>query len=149
GNSLIKHVAADLSLELPGLKTFVTLSPIPGLAARAGDVDPETDLRALAAHYLVSAKRDDGLPLDPVARFHLGNGAQIQNVHADADLSDRGLAQSYGTMVNYLYDLRRVSQNHERFATSRKIAMSSEIRALDTAGTKLLTLKASEMEGTK
>ncbi len=146
GNSLIKQVAADLSLELPGLKTFVTLSPIPGLAAWAGDVEEDTDLRMLAAHYLVSAKRDDGLPLDPVARFHLGNGAQVHNVHAGADLSDRGVAQSFGTMVNYLYDLRRVSQNHERFATSRKIAMSSEIRALDAAGKKLLTRRAQSDE---
>ncbi|MEO1343244.1 MAG: malonyl-CoA decarboxylase [Pseudomonadota bacterium] len=146
GNSLIKQVAADLSLELPGLKTFVTLSPIPGLAAWAGEVEEDTDLRMLAAHYLVSAKRDDGLPLDPVARFHLGNGAQVHNVHAEADLSDRGLAQSFGTMVNYLYDLRRVSQNHERFATSRKIAMSSEIRALDAAGKKLLTRRAQSDE---
>ena len=146
GNSLIKQVAADLSLELPGLKTFVTLSPIPGLAAWAGEVEEDTDLRMLAAHYLVSAKRDDGLPLDPVARFHLGNGAQVHNVHADADLSDRGVAQSFGTMVNYLYDLRRVSQNHERFATSRKIAMSSEIRALDAAGKKLLTRRAQSDE---
>ncbi|MEL7206142.1 MAG: malonyl-CoA decarboxylase [Pseudomonadota bacterium] len=146
GNSLIKQVAADLSLELPGLKTFVTLSPIPGLAAWAGEVEEDTDLRMLAAHYLVSAKRDDGLPLDPVARFHLGNGAQVHNVHAGADLSDRGVAQSFGTMVNYLYDLRRVSQNHERFATSRKIAMSSEIRALDAAGKKLLTRRAQSDE---
>lgn len=146
GNSLIKQVAADLSLELPGLKTFVTLSPIPGLAAWVGEVEEDTDLRMLAAHYLVSAKRDDGLPLDPVARFHLGNGAQVHNVHAGADLSDRGVAQSFGTMVNYLYDLRRVSQNHERFATSRKIAMSSEIRALDAAGKKLLTRRAQSDE---
>ncbi|MEL6990963.1 MAG: malonyl-CoA decarboxylase, partial [Pseudomonadota bacterium] len=146
GNSLIKQVAADLSLELPGLKTFVTLSPIPGLAAWAGEVEEDTDLRMLAAHYLVSAKREDGLPLDPVARFHLGNGAQVHNVHAGADLSDRGVAQSFGTMVNYLYDLRRVSQNHERFATSRKIAMSSEIRALDAAGKKLLTRRAQSDE---
>ena len=146
GNSLIKQVAADLSLELPGLKTFVTLSPIPGLAAWADEIEEEIDLRMLAAHYLVSAKRSDGLPLDPVARFHLGNGAQIHNVHAGADLSDRGVAQSFGTMVNYLYDLRRVSQNHERFATSRKIAMSSEIRALDAAGKKILTRRAQNDE---
>ncbi|MEL7279669.1 MAG: malonyl-CoA decarboxylase [Pseudomonadota bacterium] len=138
GNSLIKQVAADLSLEVPGLKNFVTLSPIPGLAAWADEIDADTDLRALAAHYLVSAKRRDGRPLDPVARFHLGNGALIHAIHEKADLSERGLAQSFGAMVNYLYDLRRVSQNHERFASSGKIAMSSDIRALDAAGKKLL-----------
>jgi malonyl-CoA decarboxylase len=137
GNSLIKQVAADLAAELPNLKTFVTLSPIPGLtkwltAEGIGfdDVDPK-QLRILVAHYLMSAKRNDGQPLDPVARFHLGNGARIHAVHAEADLSPKGDEQSAGTMVNYLYDLNKVAQNHERFATSNEIAASSEIRSLD------------------
>ncbi|MEM9633424.1 MAG: malonyl-CoA decarboxylase [Pseudomonadota bacterium] len=142
GNSLIKQVAADLSTELPGLKTFVTLSPIPGLTKwlKAEDIPYEDadakQLRTLAAHYLMSAKRGDGQPLDPVARFHLGNGAQIHAVHAEADLSDKGQIQSAGTMVNYLYDLNKVSQNHERFATTMEIAASSEIRSLDAAAQK-------------
>ncbi|MEO0370515.1 MAG: malonyl-CoA decarboxylase [Pseudomonadota bacterium] len=150
GNSLIKQVVADLSLALPALGTFVTLSPIPGLArwveAEEIIVDETTDLRALAAHYLVSAKRSDGLPLDPVARFHLGNGAQVHAVHEGADVSDKGQAQSFGTMVNYLYDLRRVSQNHEGFAADGKIATSSEVRSLDASAKKSLTRRTARDE---
>ena len=135
GNSLIKQVAADLSLELPGLKTFVTLSPIPGLMGWLAKERAEGDLsddqlRALAARYLVAAKRPDDRPLDPVARFHLGNGALVHKVHAQADLSDKGLRQSGGVMVNYLYDLAKVSQNHERYAATHAVAVSSEIRSL-------------------
>lgn len=144
GNSLIKQVAADLALELPGLKTFVTLSPIPGLVRWLADeglphdpVNPER-MRMLAALYLTSARRADGLPRDPVARFHLGNGAQVHQVHADADLSEKGRAQSAGAMVNYLYDLGKVSQNHERFATDGTIAASPEMRALSAAAAKAL-----------
>lgn len=140
GNSLIKQVAADLALELGGLKTFVTLSPIPGLAKwlQAGqDINDPEKLRALAASYLTAAKRPDGLPLDPVARFHLGNGAEVFRIHADADLSEKGLKQSKGVMVNYLYDLERVSRNHERFATSHEITMSSEVRSLSASAEKL------------
>ncbi|WP_111734536.1 malonyl-CoA decarboxylase [Roseovarius amoyensis] len=142
GNSLIKQVAADLSIELPGLKTFVTLSPIPGLTAWLRDEEldhvPEDDaqMRALAALYLLRAKRDNGEPLDPVARFHLGNGASVHQVHARADTSPNGLRQSAGVMVNYLYDLSKVTQNHERFAASSQVAASSEVRALAAAADK-------------
>ena len=136
GNSLIKQVAADLSTELDGLKTFVTLSPIPGLMRwhAAQDVPPPIDtpeaLRATAAHYLLKAKTEGAAPLDPVARFHLGNGALVHAVHAGADTSDKGLAQSAGAMVNYLYDLGKVAQNHEKFATEKTVAVSPEVRAL-------------------
>jgi malonyl-CoA decarboxylase len=136
GNSLIKQVVNDLAAELPNLKTFVTLSPIPGLAGWAEEIgqsidfaDPES-LRRLAAHYLLTAKRADGLPRDPVARFHLGNGAEIYAVHAGADTSEQGQLQSYGTMVNYRYDLSAVAQNHENFATLREITASSNVRSL-------------------
>lgn len=145
GNSLIKQVASDLSQALPGLGTFVTLSPIPGLRnwldqlpGPANESDA-AQMRALAAHYLIAAKREDGLPLDPVARFHLGNGAEVHRVHAEADLSDKGRAQSAGLMVNYLYDLAKVSQNHERFAAAHTVAASSEIRGLSTAADKALS----------
>ncbi|NNF71299.1 MAG: malonyl-CoA decarboxylase [Rhodobacteraceae bacterium] len=144
GNSLIKQVAGDLSLQMPGLKTFVTLSPIPGfkdwLVSENPDTHPADDaqLKALAAHYLVAAKREDGLPLDPVARFHLGNGALVHKVHANADPSEKGQRQSSGVMVNYLYDLAKISQNHERFAASRTVATSTEIRSLSTAARKIL-----------
>ncbi len=139
GNSLIKQVAADLSQALPGLKTFVTLSPMPGfarwLADQGLDRDDMTDtqLRQLGAHYLTRAKRGDGQPLDPVARFHLGNGALVHALNAGADTSPKGLGQSHGLMVNYLYDLARVSQNHERFAAAQEVAMSGEVRGLTSA----------------
>jgi malonyl-CoA decarboxylase len=142
GNSLIKQVAADLAAELPALTTFVTLSPIPGLMnwLDGEEIDrralTDTRLRELTAHYLLNAKRPDGLPVDPVARFHLGNGALVHAIHAGADTSAKGLAQSGGAMVNYLYDLGQVTQNHERFAADHVIAASSEVRALGAAGKK-------------
>lgn len=136
GNSLIKQVASDLSAELSGLNTFVTLSPIPGLTRWLKQVDlswnsdePE-NMRALAAHYLLNAKSRGGLPFDPVARFHLGNGAIVHAVHADADVSDKGRAQSGGAMVNYLYDLSKVAQNHENFATTREVVATSDVQAM-------------------
>ncbi|MDU8909958.1 malonyl-CoA decarboxylase [Aestuariicoccus sp. MJ-SS9] len=136
GNSLIKQVVADLSIELPGLRTFVTLSPIPGLVAwleETGlpyDVNDPERMRALAAHYLLHAKDGRGRPRDPVARFHLGNGAEVHALHADADTSDKGRAQSGGAMVNYLYDPAAVAQNHERYATDRAIPAPAEVRTL-------------------
>jgi malonyl-CoA decarboxylase len=136
GNSLIKQVAADLAAELPELKTFVTLSPIPALTRwmtqegiDPAGLDAET-LRATAARYLLSAKRKDGMPYDPVARFHLGNGALLHAVHAGADTSDKGMAESAGAMVNYLYDRDRISQNHERFAGAKEVVVSVAVRAL-------------------
>ncbi|QJF50395.1 malonyl-CoA decarboxylase domain-containing protein [Roseobacter ponti] len=144
GNSLIKQVVADLSIEFPDLATFVTLSPIPGFARWTETLElpgpPEEDdvLRALAARYLVEAKRPDGQPLDPVARFHLGNGASVHQIHAGADTSPKGRAQSFGTMVNYLYDTSRVSQNHERFAASQDVAMSADVRNLASAAEKAI-----------
>jgi malonyl-CoA decarboxylase len=136
GNSLIKQVAADLASELPNLKTFVTLSPIPGLTKwltqenHSWDEAQPEQMKAWAAHFLTQAKGRGDLPLDPVARFHLGNGAIVHAVHADADTSDKGRAQSGGAMVNYLYDLNKVGQNHEAFATTREVLSSSEVKSL-------------------
>ncbi|SDD44552.1 malonyl-CoA decarboxylase [Ruegeria marina] len=134
GNSLIKQVAADLSANLPSLRTFVTLSPIPGLRswlAAEGLEQPEPDqMSALAAHYLLNAKATDGAPYDPVARFHLGNGAIVHAVHSDADVSDKGRKQSGGVMVNYLYDLKKIAQNHEKFATAKTVAASAAVKTL-------------------
>lgn len=144
GNSLIKQVAADLALENPNLKTFMTLSPIPGFAdwlreSRPGfDLTNDDEAKALAAYYLSKQKRNDGAPLDAVARFHLGNGALIHKVHAGADTSDKGVSQSHSVMVNYLYDLSKVAQNHERFAANYEISSSSEIRALSATAERLL-----------
>lgn len=136
GNSLIKQVAADLATELPGLKTFVTLSPIPGLCkwftqqGYALDSSDAEAIRRAAAYYLMNAKNNTGAPYDPVARFHLGNGAIVHAVHGNADSSANGMAQSAGAMVNYLYDLKRVAQNHEKFATKHTVTASADVRAL-------------------
>ncbi|MCA2008057.1 malonyl-CoA decarboxylase [Tritonibacter mobilis] len=136
GNSLIKQVASDLATEVPSLATFVTLSPIPGLTSwlqSEGIAWEEADaekLRGYAADYLLNAKRGGGQPLDPVARFHLGNGAIVHRLHADADTSDKGRAQSAGTMVNYLYDLGKIAQNHERFATTQEVVASAKVKSL-------------------
>jgi malonyl-CoA decarboxylase len=117
GNLLIKQVVDELRQEFSDLETFVTLSPIPRLntwlATQPDDpmaqsvlngTASDEDIRDTAATYLLTAKTERGTPFDPVARFHLGNGAQIYAVHADADLSENGLAQSSGAMVNYHYD---------------------------------------------
>lgn len=157
GNSLIKQVVEVLRQEFPHLKTFVTLSPIPGLArwmarqAAAGDAQcaallerlprqegrfDEADalaLRQQAAYYLLEARRGDGKPLDPVARFHLGNGAQVHEVHAGADLSRRGLKQSCGAMVNYLYDGASIEANHEAYAGQGTVAAARALRGLARA----------------
>lgn len=141
GNLLIKQVVDELQRELPGLETFVTLSPIPRLtrwletrdddrarrvlAGEAGD----DELRSVAADYLLNAKTATGEPYDPVARFHLGNGAQIHAVHTGADLSDNGMRQSCGVMVNYHYDLKLIEQNHERFVQSGTVSTAPTFRA--------------------
>jgi malonyl-CoA decarboxylase len=136
GNSLIKQVASDLFVELEGLETFVTLSPIPNLTKWLDDnrlkysADNSENMRAAAAYYLLNAKATNGLPFDPVARFHLGNGAIIHDVHAGADTSDKGLKQSAGAMVNYLYDLAQVEQNHETFVTTHAVPATQEIKDL-------------------
>ncbi|MCF6320605.1 MAG: malonyl-CoA decarboxylase [Rhizobiaceae bacterium] len=139
GNSLIKQVVDDLSRELPGLTKFVTLSPIPGLANWLAkrfeseghniSLDNET-LAQLAAYYLIDAKQSNGLPVDSVARFHLGNGAMVHAIHTKADLSPAGMAQSHGAMVNYLYDLPAISHNHELFASKQAVAASPTVKAL-------------------
>lgn len=157
GNSLIKQVANDLARELPQLTTFVTLSPLPGFAQwlrtscsdlpnaaidflqttssafykeeNAKDLQRWSEtLRHLGARYLYSAKRDDGTPVDPVARFHLNNGASLQDIHAMADISTNSLTRSYGLMVNYLYELKQVEKRHEDFASLGKIHASKIIR---------------------
>jgi len=147
---LIKHVVAELSLQFPQIDHFVTLSPIPrlvkwletqtddpvhGAAAQAMlyQTASTDDIRAMTARYLLEAKKENGLPLDPVARFHLGNGAQVFDIHADADTSPNGRGQSCGAMVNYLYDLSKTEANHADFALSKEIAASRRVRSFSTA----------------
>jgi malonyl-CoA decarboxylase len=136
GNALIKNVAAELAREIPNIKTFVTLSPMPKFASWAseeghnGDQISEENLRKLAAKYLINAKRPDGMPVDPVARFHLNNGALVHAVHTSADTSSQGQKQSFGVMVNYAYELKNASKNHENFAANANIAAAKTVKAL-------------------
>jgi len=154
GNFLIKQVVQELKADFPSIKQFVTLSPIPGFK-RWLDSDTEEDsadlvelkaqmrsldivvdnvaeheeaIRKLVLNYLLLAKRGK-YPLDPVARFHLGNGAQVHQIHASADLSDKGLAQSYGVMVNYLYDLGYIERNHEQYVTEGNIEFNDKLKS--------------------
>jgi malonyl-CoA decarboxylase len=87
-------------------------------------------LRALAAAYLIAGKDKKGRPLDRVARFHLGNGASVADVHAMADTSAKGMGESWGVMVNYRYDLDEIEANHEAFAEAGTIAASGAVRRL-------------------
>jgi len=153
GNLLIKQVVEELAAEVPSLKTFVTLSPVPGfnrwLRAQAEE-RPEIEtlieqlqsrepeavsehgavLRGLCAQYLIEAKGNYGRPIDPVARFHLGNGALLHDIHALADKSANGWDQSSTVMVNYLYDLKQVSRNSERFMSNGEVLTSKQVRQL-------------------
>jgi malonyl-CoA decarboxylase len=162
GNFLIKQVVEELSRDLPGLKTFVTLSPAPGFggwlervladpaAAGVPGLDPapiqaalqapgwhadaarlaalRPTMLALAARYYLQAKAPSGKPLDPVARFHLGNGARLERLNWPGDTSPKGLREAHGLMVNYLYDLRYIEANHEAFANEGTVAAAAEVK---------------------
>jgi malonyl-CoA decarboxylase len=172
GDSLIKRVVETLQEELPRLKTFATLSPIPGfrtwLAKNAADLLPRLDekreaelgrlvgsvpptaerllaaadgaasldaksplrqwLMQAAAEYLGRALVD-GTPADPVARFHLGNGARVERLNWAGDPSAKGHKQSYGLMVNYLYDLKRLDK-HRTWLAEGKVAVSGDVESL-------------------
>ncbi len=177
GNFLIKRVVEELSREFKRLKTFATLSPIPGfrawLAERlaqgeagllsaaehrqltqlsngqgakgslralvedgawADDALIAETLRApltrLAARYLAQEKRGVARALDPVAHFHLSNGARIERLNWLADTSPKGMKQSLGMMINYLYKLDEIEANHEAYSATGKVAVSSDIKAL-------------------
>jgi malonyl-CoA decarboxylase len=153
GNFLIKQVAEDLHAELPNLKLFVTLSPIPGLrkwaereapgvaavadsAVPSGDHDREA-LESLAAFYL-SREWEGSQACDPVARFHLGNGARLERIDWRADVSTKGVAQSYGMMVNYVYDLAMVERNHEEYVNRHHVVCSGAVEKLARAAEPLL-----------
>ncbi len=147
GNLLIKQSVSNIATELPKIQEFVTLSPIPGLRKwleSEADEPVRGELAAtilkgeasgaeileLAAYYLLEVKRADDKPVDPVARFHLNNGAEIHDIHPDADQSEKGLSLSRGVMVNYRYDLSRVERNHEEYARSSKVAASKSVQSL-------------------
>ena len=178
GNFLIKRVAESLSSEFKGLKTFATLSPMPGFmkwltrtlaaedpdllsngeakalsaVARDGDTlrqtlklllenrswpeDPTVSealripLLRLCTDYLVNEKGRNMRALDPVAHFHLTNGARMEKLHWRGDLSSRGVKNAAGMMINYLYDLSRVEANHETYTSTGEVAASPDVCAL-------------------
>ncbi|MCF3629237.1 malonyl-CoA decarboxylase [Thalassospiraceae bacterium LMO-SO8] len=177
GNFLIKRVAQQLSQEFPNLKTFATLSPIPGFRHWLNELLAEGEpklfsaeerkalnaatgrkggakgslisvldtpawikddvmvaalqgpLTRLAARYLAKEKGRGGRARDPVAHFHLSNGARLERLNWLGDTSDKGLAQSAGLMVNYLYDLGRIEGNHEAYTSAGSVDMSSGVKA--------------------
>jgi len=147
GDSLIKQVVDTLHQEFPKLKVFVTLSPIPGLRAWLHKNAPADLLRrwenldglgegsserkallGWAARFL-GKEMQSGKPLDPVARFHLGNGARVERLNWAADPSAKGIRQSYGLMVNYLYDLKRL-EKHRAWLAQGKIPIAAAIEDL-------------------
>ncbi len=142
GNFLIKKVAKNLKRELPELNQFQTLSPLPGLMKWMEEYAPITfercsdkncsndELMKQTVRYLTESNRSDGMPNDPVARFHIGNGASLERVNLNADLSSKGLSQSYGIMANYLYDLDVVEENHELFFKNKIVQTSNLIKSI-------------------
>lgn len=173
GNFLIKQVAGMLTAEFGRVKSFCTLSPIPGfsdwlrrilemreqlagvpeairqslenvqrvigplLDKSAADLQAAErarkkyakDLERLCAAYLLGIGEADGMTRDPVARFHLNNGARMERLNIGADLSDKGLKQSLGLMVNYVYDLKTIERNHGKFVNGATEA-SKQVRSL-------------------
>ena len=91
---------------------------------------PDEELMKKAIKYLTESDRADGMPNDAVARFHIGNGASLERINLNADMSEKGLTQSYGIMANYLYDLDVVEENHEIFFAKKVVPISKEIRSL-------------------
>jgi malonyl-CoA decarboxylase len=160
GNFLIKQVVEELRTELPQLTRFSTLSPAPGfrrwlekrltagaepeiavLAAPAMDGWWQDAARAetlrrpllrLCAAYLTRAGGPKG-STDPVARFHLSNGARLERVNWLGNVAPRGIQESYGIMVNYLYDPKAIEANHEAFAHDGTVVRSPEVDALTVA----------------
>ena len=164
GTALVKQVVEALRLDLPQLRRFVTLSPIPGLRAwvehalaadgaglrtqerellpaaparvlaRLSDHEWDVDeairpaLLALCARYLTTAV--EGRAADPVANFHLANGATVERVNWMADPSPTGRARSFGVMANYLYEPERIPERAEAYAISGDAPTSSEVRDL-------------------
>ncbi len=160
GHFLIKQVVEELARDYPKLKTFVTLSPVPGfgrwlrqLSERHNDrwhdigaavtnwMDDHPDwpiadpvdgqltktLTSLLAHYLIHETTLAHRTADPVARFHLGNGARLERINWLADTSSKGLHQSFGFMVNYQYELKDIERNHDAFANDGVIAASNAV----------------------
>ncbi len=173
GSFLIKQVVEELRRELPKLENFVTLSPVPGFVQwlkQANDVpvsddertllenldkpdwfkdaELEPQLRAvlepLAAHYFLKARTPKGRLIDSVARFHLGNGARLERINWLGDVSQKGLRESAGIMVNYLYRIEDIEKNHEAYANQGEVIASSAVKKLlKSEGRRLLDMRLS------
>ena len=161
GNFLIKRVVYEIQEELPHIKNFGTLSPIPGFAdwfsyleeskiknilgnstnenmsflksqdMKIGDkriIENKDALIRLVTHYIVNEKNEKGLPMNDVSRFHLGNGAIVDDIIVNANISETGFKRSYGVMVNYLYELKNIEKNHEDYMNNNKIIVSDKIK---------------------
>ncbi len=87
-------------------------------------------LMALAAHYFLQARSPDNRSIDPVARFHLGNGARLERLNWLGDISEKGLREAHGLMVNYLYELKDIERNHEAYANDGELVASRAVRGL-------------------
>ena len=90
----------------------------------------DDELMKQSIRYLTESDRADGMPNDPVARFHVGNGASLERINLHADPSEKGQLQSYGIMANYLYDLDVVEENHELFFKNKIVPISNQIKSL-------------------
>lgn len=161
GNFLIKRVVYEIQEELPHIKNFGTLSPIPGFSEwftyleepkiksilanlknqdvsflrsqdlKLGDsriIENKEALIKLVAHYIVNEKNQQGLPVNDVSRFHLGNGAIVEDIVINANVSEQGFKRSYGMMVNYLYELKNIEKNHEDYMNNNKVIVSDKIK---------------------
>lgn len=132
GSFLIKRVTELLMAEDQELTNFATLSPIPGFSAWLADTHPDADtvdegeMMHLCAAYLLAARRDH-MPLDPVARFHLRNGARVERINWRGDTSTKGLSESHGLLVNYLYSDQDHAANHEALIADGLINASAEV----------------------
>ncbi len=122
--------AGDVGTEARAALDAVQRSGGPGQLEGAAQSELKTSLLALAAHYLLLAKGGDGRMIDPVARFHLGNGARLERINWMGDASPKSLRDAFGLMVNYRYDLKEIEKNHEAYANEGTIAASRGVRSL-------------------
>ncbi|BAO99719.1 malonyl-CoA decarboxylase [Wolbachia endosymbiont of Cimex lectularius] len=162
GNFLIKRVVEKLSQEFKSIKTYVTLSPIPGFTkwlkeslsqditllsklnikqSSAEILESIEQLKTntecekqcllkLCAHYLLKVKNSSGGAYDPVAHFHFSNGASIKQLNWMADVSEKGISQSAGMMVNYLYELSKIDNNHESYMVNKVVSHSKQVSSM-------------------
>tara|TARA_B100000767_G_scaffold257429_1_gene265286 strand:- start:264 stop:851 length:588 start_codon:yes stop_codon:yes gene_type:complete len=161
GNFLIKRVIYEIQEELPHIKNFGTLSPIPGFVDWFSYLEqnkiknilknlPDQDLSFLKSknlkigdnrillnkdaimklviHYINNEKNHKGLPINEVSRFHLGNGAIVDDIVINANISEIGFKRSFGVMVNYLYELKNIEKNHEDYINNKKVIISNKLK---------------------